>query len=170
MHDMELTHPSRGLQSIEPHRIETTPVRRHEHRVRSISSDYPRLRRLDHLVVDEADAAAIVAFVCRWTRVPVPVLKFHARRSPFTGATERPRDSVVAESHALGVAISPQVSALAPEGAMRLGRSVTLMTLSHELGHHLVHHVDPFDTPAHGNVWVRRFDQAAAVVAELLPA
>ena len=167
---MELTHPRTGVQSIEPHRIDTTPVRRHEHRVRSVSSDYQRLRRLDHLVVGEADAATIVAFVCRWTQVPVPVLKFHARRSPFTAATERPRDRVIAESHELGVAISPEVSALAPEGAIRLGRSITLMTLSHELGHHLVHHVDPYDTPAHGNVWVRRFDQAAAVVAELLSA
>lgn len=165
---MESTHPHGGVRSIAPHRIDATPVRRHEHRVRSVSSDYQRLRRLDHLVVDEVDAASVVAFVCRWTGVPEPVLKFHARRSPFTGATEQPRSRVVAESHALGVAVPPHVTALAPDGAMRLGRSVTLMTLSHELGHHIVHHVDPFDTPAHGNVWVRRFDQAAAVVAELL--
>jgi hypothetical protein len=166
---MELTRHRGALASIEPHRIDTTPTRRHEHRVQSVSSDYERLRRLDHLVVGEDDAATIVTFVCRWTRVPVPVLKFHARRSPFTAATERPRDRVIAESHELGFAISPAVSTLAPEGAIRLGRSVTLMTLSHELGHHLVHHVDPYDTPAHGNVWVRRFDQAAAVVTELLP-
>ena len=170
MHHMELTHPHSGLRSIEPHRIDTTPVRRHEHRVQSVSSDYQRLRRLDHLVVGEDDASTIVTFVCRWTGVPVPRLKFHARRSPFTAATERPRDRVVAESRALGLAISSEVSVLAPEGAIRLGRSVTLMTLSHELGHHLVHHVDPFDTPAHGNVWVGRFDQAAAVVAGLLSA
>lgn len=38
------------------------------------------------------------------------------------------------------------------------------MTLAHELGHHLVNWLDHESTAAHGNVWVGRFDQAAAVI------
>jgi hypothetical protein len=56
--------------------------------------------------------------------------------------------------------------ALPPDGAIRLGRTTTLMTLAHELGHHAVFHLDEPTTPAHGRRWVLRFDQAAAMVAE----
>lgn len=148
-------------------RIDTAPARRHDHRVRKVSSDYERLLSLDHLVVEHEDASAIVAFVCRWVNVPMPKMKYHARRSPFTGITERPRTRVIADAHTRGIPVPSDVEMLSAEGAIRLGRSVTLMTLSHELGHHIVHHCDPLDTPAHGNLWVHRFDQAAAVVDEL---
>ena len=53
---------------------------------------------------------------------------------------------------------------LRENGAIRLGRETTLMTLSHELGHHLVNWLDPESTANHGNVWIRRFDQAAEVI------
>ena len=58
--------------------------------------------------------------------------------------------------------------ALPPTGAIRLGRSTTLMTVAHELGHHLVFHLDPARTPSHGNRWVERFDDAAAVISGLI--
>ena len=57
---------------------------------------------------------------------------------------------------------------LRENGAIRLGRETTLMTLSHELGHHLVNWLDPESTAAHGNVWIRRFDQAAEAIDELI--
>ena len=52
--------------------------------------------------------------------------------------------------------------ALPLDGAIRLGRTTTLMTLAHELGHHLVFHLESPSTPAHGRVWVGRFDEAAS--------
>lgn len=55
-------------------------------------------------------------------------------------------------------------SPFAPFGAIRLGRTTTLMTLAHELGHHLVFSLDPPSTPAHGKLWVQRFDEAAAAI------
>jgi hypothetical protein len=57
---------------------------------------------------------------------------------------------------------------LRENGAIRLGRTTTLMTLAHELGHHLVNWLDPESTASHGNVWVQRYDQAAEVIDGLL--
>ena len=57
---------------------------------------------------------------------------------------------------------------LRENGAIRLGRTTTLMTLAHELGHHLVNWLDPESTASHGNVWVHRFDQAAEVIDGLV--
>jgi hypothetical protein len=57
---------------------------------------------------------------------------------------------------------------LRENGAIRLGRTTTLMTLAHELGHHLVNWLDPESTASHGNVWVHRFDQAAEVIDRLV--
>ena len=56
------------------------------------------------------------------------------------------------------------------QGAIRLGRTATLMTIAHEMAHHLVFHLEPPSTADHGNVWVRRFDQCARVIGELLDA
>jgi hypothetical protein len=53
-------------------------------------------------------------------------------------------------------------------GAIRLGRTTTLMTLAHELGHHLVFSLDPVSTPAHGKRWVARFDESADAIEQLL--
>lgn len=135
-----------------------------------MSVDPHRLRTLDLLVVNEDDAATAVTAVCQQFMVPKPRLRFHARRSPFTGATERPRQVWVAELGEAEVAVreSNGWGALPPDGAIRLGRSTTLMTVAHELAHHLVYHLDPLLTPAHGNVWVGRFDQCAAVIGELV--
>lgn len=53
-------------------------------------------------------------------------------------------------------------------GAIRLGRTTTLMTLAHELAHHLVFALDPAATPAHGKRWVQRFDESARAIRLLL--
>ncbi|MGI9585989.1 MAG: hypothetical protein ACR2N7_10410, partial [Acidimicrobiia bacterium] len=83
-------------QFINPTRIDASPPRRHDGRVARQSADPALLRRLDRLVVDENDAATAVAGVCSSFSVPQPDIRCHARRSPFTGATERPRHVWVA--------------------------------------------------------------------------
>jgi len=134
------------------------------------SVDFERLQRLDQLVVTEGDAHTAVVAVCTEFDVAVPDLRFHARRSPFTGATELPRAVWITRG-------DPDLMAklemkgrrrLRETGAIRLGRTTTLMTLAHELGHHLVNWLDPESTASHGNVWVSRFDQAAEVIDRLV--
>jgi hypothetical protein len=149
---------------IATQRIAAGPTRRHWARVIQFSSGADRLLKLDEIAVDDASAEEIVADLCRESGVPEPKLKFHARRSPYTGACERPRSGWV---DILGEAevVSRERNGwgiLPPDGAIRLGRTTTLMTLAHELGHHLVFHLEPPSTPAHGRVWVGRFDEAAS--------
>lgn len=156
----------RGAMSmpIATQHIAAGPTRRHWARVLQFSSNPDTLVSLDEIAVDDVSAREVVRDLCRELGVPEPKLKFHARRSPYTGACERPRSGWV---HILGEA---EVSSrelngwgmLPPDGAIRLGRTTTLMTLAHELGHHLVFHLDPPSTPAHGRVWVGRFDEAAS--------
>lgn len=149
--------------TIATQRIAAGPTRRHWARVLQFSSNTEVLQMLDEIAVDDTSAAEIVRDMCREMGVPEPTLKFHARRSPYTGACERPRsgwvgllgEAEVAERETNGWGSLP------PDGAIRLGRTTTLMTLAHELGHHLVFHLEPVSTPAHGRVWVRRFDEAA---------
>ena len=145
-------------------RLDAVPPRRHDHRVRSVSSDYDLLRRLDHVLVGVEAAERLVSDVCSGTRTPLPTLRFHARRSPFTGMTEAPRWFVEELFTRRGVVPVPDLSRLPEHGAIRLGRETTLMTLAHELGHHLVHHHDPVGTADHGNRWVARFDQAGRII------
>lgn len=145
-------------------RLDAVPPRRHDNRVRTVSGDYALLRRLDHLLADDDAATRLVEMVCDATETPMPALRFHARRSPFTGMTEAPR-WLVRELHVRrGTYPMPGLERIPEQGAIRLGRRTTLMTVSHELGHHLVHYHDPVGTPSHGNRWVRRFDQAATIV------
>ena len=149
---------------IATRRIAPGPTRRHWARVLQFSSSADVLLMLDQIAVDDVSAQEIVSDLCRELGVPEPRLRFHARRSPYTGACERPRSGWV---HILG---EPEVAsremngwgALPPDGAIRLGRTTTLMTLAHELGHHLVFHLEGPSTPAHGRVWVGRFDEAAS--------
>jgi len=155
---------------INPRRIDSSPRRRHDGRVERQSSNYPRLVRLDRFVVAESDALMASEAVCVALDVPVPDLRFHARRSPFTGATELPRSMWIARGDHEFVTMYEMRGRrrLRENGAIRLGRETTLMTLSHELGHHLVNWLDPESTAAHGNVWIRRFDQAAEAIDELI--
>lgn len=152
--------------------IESSPRRRHDGRVARVSRDIDLLRRLDLLVVNEPTARAAVETVCAEFGVPTPVLRFHGNRSKFTGATETPRHVWVRR---LGEAEvlrreSNGWGALPTHGAIRLGRRTTLMTVAHELGHHLVFHLDPPSTPTHGNRWVARFDDAASSISAVMSA
>jgi hypothetical protein len=132
--------------------------------VLQFSSNTDVLLMLDEIAVDDASAQEIVTDLCRELGVPEPKLKFHARRSPYTGACERPRSGwvdILGESEVVSREMNGW-GALPLDGAIRLGRTTTLMTLAHELGHHLVFHLDPPSTPAHGRLWVGRFDEAAS--------
>jgi hypothetical protein len=120
--------------------------------------------------VAEDDALRAVVAVCAELDVPVPDLRFHSRRSPFTGATELPRSMWIARGDHDFVARYEMRGRrrLRENGAIRLGRETTLMTLAHELGHHVVNWIDPESTASHGHVWIRRFDQAADVIEGLV--
>ncbi|MEN8240218.1 MAG: hypothetical protein ABFR53_13575 [Actinomycetota bacterium] len=155
---------------IAPHPIEKGPRRRHQATVGRFSADVDLLDRLDALAVHEADAREIVGHVCDAIGVEAPILRFHARRSPYTGATEHPRWLLVSEfgeSEVLRVERHRRKT-LPIFGAMRLGRTTTLMTIAHELGHHLVFALEPRATPPHGKVWVRRFDEAARIISHVV--
>lgn len=148
--------------------IEAGPKRRHWSRVEQFSRAPELLLGLDQVSVVDPAIAGLVAFACQDFGVPVPRIKLHASRSPYTGACERPRSVWVALLGEDEVALREAAGwgALPPDGAIRLGRTTTLMTLAHELGHHAVFHLDDPTTPAHGRRWVLRFDQAAEMVAE----
>lgn len=149
--------------AVVPRQIRRGPTRRHEARVQRYSRDPSLLHRLDGLAVSDIEVSELVLAVCSSSGLEAPKLKFHARRSPYTGATEQPRWLLVALHGGDRVDEIEQGmrTPLAPFGAIRLGRTTTLMTLAHELGHHLVFALDPSSTPAHGRVWVGRFDDAA---------
>ena len=49
---------------------------------------------------------------------------------------------------------------------IRLGKRPALGTIAHELGHHLVNHLEPPSAPAHGRAWVAWFDAAAAGIVD----
>lgn len=153
-----------------PHRIDRGPKRRHDARVRRFSVNEALLAELDGLAVDDVQARRIIEAVCADLGVEVPRIRFHARRSPFTGATEQPRRHLV---HRFGEEKVQQIEEsgtgpIAHIGAIRLGRVTTLMTVAHELGHHLVFCLDPCATPNHGKKWVQRFDEAAASISSML--
>ncbi|MCL1586953.1 MAG: hypothetical protein M3092_00930 [Actinomycetia bacterium] len=155
---------------INPKRIDSSPRRRHDARVQRQSANFSRLQRLDQLVVTEHDVHTAAVAVCTELDVPVPDLRFHARRSPFTGATELPRSMWIARGEHDFVTRYEMRGRrrLRENGAIRLGRTTTLMTLAHELGHHLVNWLDPESTASHGYVWISRFDQAAEVIDGLV--
>ncbi|MCL1594380.1 MAG: hypothetical protein M3132_08525 [Actinomycetia bacterium] len=147
-------------------KVRRGPVRRHDSRVRQFSRDYALLERLDGLAIDAPAATGLIEEICWSVAVESPRLKFHARRSPYTGATEHPRAYWVAELGEAEVQAQEHLrgKALAPFGAIRLGRRCTLMTIAHELGHHIVFALDPHNTPAHGKIWIGRFDNAAQAI------
>lgn len=153
-----------------PRRIARGPKRRHEARVQRFSTDEQLLDEMDALAVDEVQARLVVEAVCMDLAVDVPRLRFHARRSPYTGATEQPRRHLVeryGEENVRRLEESRNYL-VSEQGAIRLGRNTTLMTVAHELGHHLVFSLDPLGTPNHGRRWVQRFDQAAKSIQRML--
>lgn len=148
------------------------PARRHDARVRRFSRDHLLLERLDMLVVDDRQARAVVVSSCVLLGVDAPRLKFHGRRSMYTGATERPRSvwvDLLGEDEMARRELL-EWGAVSSSGVIRLGRRTTLMTIAHELGHHAVFCLDVIGTPAHGKRWVSRFDDAAAAVAAVVDA
>jgi hypothetical protein len=142
------------------------PRRRHWARVLQFSRNPERILDLDSWAGDTGSISLLTSDLCSQFEVPVPQLKFHARRSAYTGACERPRGSWI---DLLGVEELENRErngwGHVPEtGAIRFGRTATLMTVAHEVGHHLVFHRDAPSTPAHGRVWVSRFDDAALAI------
>lgn len=155
---------------IAPRPIARGPKRRHQARVQRFSLDMELIEQLDGLAVSDAEAHRLVDAVCWKMEVESPRLRFHARRSPYTGATEQPRWWLINMYGADRIrAIEQDAGRPLPQhGAIRLGRTTTLMTIAHELGHHLVFALDPMATPAHGKRWVHRFDQAAEAIQRLI--
>lgn len=143
--------------------FEPGPRRRHWARVARFSESPDRILSLDSWAGDTDTVARLIAEACDRFGVPEPALKFHARRSPYTGACERPRHSWVSliGAEELAYREANGWGRVGENGAIRLGRTATLMTVAHEVAHHLVFHLDPPSTPAHGRIWVERFDQAA---------
>ena len=146
----------------------TDRVPRHEHRVRSFSRNYGLITQLgDRYTVESVEAAVLIRAVSAHFGVTEPDLTFNRRRRPDTGQCWAPRriasrlygeDRIVAwEAH--------YRRSYPSDGQIRLGTTTTVRTLGHELGHHLVHVLEPIRTPTHGKVWVGRFDDAMDVIA-----
>jgi len=153
--------------SIQIVKVRRGPVRRHEARVQRFSRDYSLLLRLDGLAIDDTAASSLVEDVCWNAGVESPKLRFHARRSQYTGATEQPRSLWVSSFGEADVQERERTTGrrIPLFGAIRLGRQSTLMTIAHELGHHFVFALEAPHTPAHGKIWISRFDDAAAAIA-----
>jgi len=153
-----------GLVTMEP----SDRIPRHEHRVRDFSRNYAlTVGPGDGYGVEADIAERLVRLVTTRFDVPAPDLAFNARRRPDTGACWPPRWRVVASNGEGRVDAWERHHGRAypVDGRIRLGRVTTLRTLGHELGHHLVHCLDPVRTPAHGKVWVGRFDDAMEIIA-----
>lgn len=157
------------LQAIEP----TQRIPRHEHRVRTFSRAYQLIIDVgDRYVVEATDVRDLVPHVCATFGVPQPDLAFNVRRRPDTGQCWAPRSALV-ETYGEGrvAAWERHRRRIYPDnGQVRLGTTTTVRTLAHELGHHLVHLLEPIGTPAHGKVWVQRFDDAIECIVNHLGA
>lgn len=139
---------------------------RHEHMVRRFSVDHDLIGALRGGAVDRTQAAWIVEQVCTELAVPAPEVTFHGRRGPHTGYCQMPRSRAVQRSEHAAVERweAAKRRRWPASGLLRFGDPTSLGTVAHELGHHLVNHLDPAATPSHGKRWVNRFDQAAALV------
>ncbi len=156
--------------AITPQAITRGPRRRHQARVQRFSVDPELLDGLDGLAISDVEAYTVIDTICVAMGVESPRLRFHARRSPYTGSTEQPRWLLI-ESHGedrIRDIERDTRRGFPHHGAIRLGRTTTLMTVAHELGHHFVFALDPLATPAHGRRWVLRFDQAAEKIRGLI--
>ncbi len=157
---------AQAIQTLNISSFEPGPRRRHWARVLQFSKGPERIQMLDSWAADADTVSMLTSELCRLFAVPEPNLKFHARRSPYTGACERPRHSWLAligedeliHREANGWGHVPD------NGAIRFGRISTLMTVAHEIAHHLVFHLDAPSTAPHGRIWVARFDAAALAI------
>ena len=151
----------------------TNRIPRHEHRVRTFSRSYALITGLgDRYTVESDEARELVRVVTERFGVVEPDLAFNGRRRLDTGQCWAPRWLAVdqhGESRIL--AWEQHYRRTYPgDGQIRLGATTSVRTLAHELGHHLVHLLEPARTPAHGKVWVGRFDDAMELIAERLGA
>jgi hypothetical protein len=156
--------------TVQPNPTEATRrIPRHEHRVRTFSRNYTLITGLgDRYVVESGEARELVSMVSARFCVAEPDLAFNRRRRPDTGQCWTPRWLAVEQHGESRIhAWEQHYRRSYPEnGQIRLGSVTSLRTLAHELGHHLVHALEPVRTPAHGRVWVGRFDDAMELIAE----
>lgn len=142
---------------------------RHENRVERFNRDHRLLTDLRDLGADRGAAARVVEHVCSIFSLPAPALTFHRGRSAHTGYCVAPRHAASARHGADAVGTWEAGHEPWPrDGMIRLGDPASLATIAHEMGHHLTHCLERPTTPAHGKVWVARFDDAAAAIAMLL--
>ena len=143
-------------------------IPRHEHRVRTFSRDYDLITRLgDRYAVESDETTGLVRHVAARFGVAEPGLRFNRRRRPDTGQCWAPR-RIASDLYGEERIVAWEDHYRRPypsDGEIRLGATTTLRTLGHELGHHLVHLLEPLRTPAHGKVWVGRFDDAMEAIA-----
>ncbi len=156
--------------TVQPNPTESTKrIPRHEHRVRTFSRNYTLITEVgDRYIVEAGEARELVSMVADWFGVAEPDLAFNLRRRPDTGQCWTPRWLAVEQHGESRIhAWEQHYRRSYPEnGQIRLGSTTSLRTLAHELGHHLVHALEPVRTPAHGKVWVGRFDDAMELIAE----
>jgi len=148
-------------------------IPRHEHRVRTFSRNYELITELgDRCAVEPDGARQLVRVVTARFGVVEPDLAFNQRRRPDTGQCWAPRWLAVQQHGESSIQAWEEHNrrVYPANGQIRLGTTTAVRTLAHELGHHLVHSLEPARTPAHGKVWVGRFDDAMELIAESLGA
>jgi len=159
---------------MQPKPIESTNrIPRHEHRVRTFSRNYELITGLgDRYTVESDETRNLVSLVAERFGVVEPDLAFSRRRRLDTGQCWTPRRLAVEQYGESRVLAWEQHyrRGYPSNGQIRLGTTTSVRTLAHELGHHLVHLLEPARTPAHGKVWVGRFDDAMELIAECLGA
>ena len=160
--------------TMQPKPSESTKrIPRHEHRVRTFSRNYSLITGLgDHYTVESGETQELVRVVSKRFGVVEPDLALNRRRRSDTGQCWAPRWLAV-EQHGesrIDAWERHYRRAYPQNGQIRLGTTTSIRTLAHELGHHLVHLLEPAHTPAHGKVWVARFDDAMELIAERLRA
>jgi hypothetical protein len=160
--------------TMQPKPSESTKrIPRHEHRVRTFSRNYNLITGLgDRYTVESGEARELVRVVSKRFGVAEPDLAFNRRRRSDTGQCWAPRWLAI-EQHGesrIDAWERHYRRAYPQNGQIRLGATTSIRTLAHELGHHLVHLLEPARTPAHGKVWVTRFDDAMELIAEHLEA
>ncbi len=135
--------------------------------LRRFSANPMLIVRLRTLGADRSTARALIDEVARRAGAPTPGATFHRGRGAHTGYCRQPRARAVEMSSERYVkAWEDQRGPWPDHGMIRLGDPSSLGTIAHELGHHLVNVFEPVSTASHGKVWVARFDEAAAHVAE----
>ena len=102
--------------------------------------------------------------------VASPEVRPHRGRRINTGACRASRAVLVSHhgEEVVAAAESHRGRPFDERAIIRVGAPTLAGVVAHEFGHHLVHELDGLGVPGHGKRWVRRYDQAAVAVAELL--